>query len=391
MGILLLNSYGKYLPRRRVIEGGLIALGILLGAAVGRRADQPLPPARRRAGRARPVGGDVAAGGRRGHRVLRRRRLRARRHPVADPAPGGPARGRPRPRLRRPRHARVGRELPADHHRRPDLGLRRDDRRSSSSWPIGVLGVGVGSVLFRDPNLGVDGRDRRSPRRGPDRGGPRHGPADVARGPGAPSSRLPVDRRAGRQPAAESRRHGADAGADRRARPTRPTATEARPMPRVAVVFTGGTISMALRPGRRRQRPDPRRGRDPGPDARARRDRRGRARSTAAGRRPATSRSPTCSRSGRRPRARSPTRRSTARSSSRGPTRSRRRSFCLGPPARRPEAGRRDRGDAGVRRARVRRAGQPARRRRGRGVAVGARSRGRGLAWRARSSRPTTS
>jgi MFS family permease len=31
MGILLLNSYGRYLNRRRVIEGGLIALGILLG------------------------------------------------------------------------------------------------------------------------------------------------------------------------------------------------------------------------------------------------------------------------------------------------------------------------------------------------------------------------
>ncbi|MEX2010814.1 MAG: MFS transporter [Chloroflexota bacterium] len=30
MGILLLNSYGKYLPRRRVIEVGLIALGIAL-------------------------------------------------------------------------------------------------------------------------------------------------------------------------------------------------------------------------------------------------------------------------------------------------------------------------------------------------------------------------
>ena len=32
MGILLLNAYGKYLPRRRVIEGGLISLGILLAA-----------------------------------------------------------------------------------------------------------------------------------------------------------------------------------------------------------------------------------------------------------------------------------------------------------------------------------------------------------------------
>ena len=52
MGILLLNSYGRYLPRRRVIEGGLIALGILLRAAVGRRADQPAAAARGAARRA---------------------------------------------------------------------------------------------------------------------------------------------------------------------------------------------------------------------------------------------------------------------------------------------------------------------------------------------------
>ncbi len=32
MGILLLNAYGRLVPRRRVIEGGLIALGILLAA-----------------------------------------------------------------------------------------------------------------------------------------------------------------------------------------------------------------------------------------------------------------------------------------------------------------------------------------------------------------------
>src|SRR6185369_12999287 len=30
MGILLLNAYGKFLPRRRVIEGGLIVLGVAL-------------------------------------------------------------------------------------------------------------------------------------------------------------------------------------------------------------------------------------------------------------------------------------------------------------------------------------------------------------------------
>lgn len=32
MGVLLLNSYGRFLPRRRAIEGGLIALGLLLAA-----------------------------------------------------------------------------------------------------------------------------------------------------------------------------------------------------------------------------------------------------------------------------------------------------------------------------------------------------------------------
>ena len=49
MGILLLNAYGRFVPRRRVIEGGLIALGILLAglAASGpisrllQRADAP--------------------------------------------------------------------------------------------------------------------------------------------------------------------------------------------------------------------------------------------------------------------------------------------------------------------------------------------------------------
>ena len=49
MGILLLNSYGKFLPRRRVIEGGLIVLGIMLGAAVDRGTRQPAAAAGRRA------------------------------------------------------------------------------------------------------------------------------------------------------------------------------------------------------------------------------------------------------------------------------------------------------------------------------------------------------
>jgi len=48
-GVLLLNSYGKYLPRRRVIEFGLMGLGLMLAALSGagpisrllQRADQP--------------------------------------------------------------------------------------------------------------------------------------------------------------------------------------------------------------------------------------------------------------------------------------------------------------------------------------------------------------
>ena len=126
-GILLLNSYGRYFPRRRVIEGGLIVLGILLAASP---AAGPISRFLQRAptGGVDLSGGHLAAlrGGR--HRVLRRDRLRAGRHPVADPAPGGPPGGRPGPRLRGARHAGLGRELPPDHHRRSDLRPGRDDR-----------------------------------------------------------------------------------------------------------------------------------------------------------------------------------------------------------------------------------------------------------------------
>ncbi len=42
-GILLLNAYGRLVPRRRVIEGGLIALGILLAAMALSGPDQRVP------------------------------------------------------------------------------------------------------------------------------------------------------------------------------------------------------------------------------------------------------------------------------------------------------------------------------------------------------------
>ena len=55
-GILLLNSYGRYFHRRRVIEGGLIALGILLAALSAAGPISRLLQRADAAGRARPVG-----------------------------------------------------------------------------------------------------------------------------------------------------------------------------------------------------------------------------------------------------------------------------------------------------------------------------------------------
>lgn len=48
-GILLLNSYGRYVPRRRIIEGGLIALGLMLGTltfagTIAHLLQRPLAP-----------------------------------------------------------------------------------------------------------------------------------------------------------------------------------------------------------------------------------------------------------------------------------------------------------------------------------------------------------
>ena len=43
MGVLLLNSYGRFIPRRRAIEGGLISLGVML-AALTRRGTRSAGP-----------------------------------------------------------------------------------------------------------------------------------------------------------------------------------------------------------------------------------------------------------------------------------------------------------------------------------------------------------
>ena len=140
MGILLLNSFGRYLPRRRVIEVAMVALGILLAllAIAGpismllRGAEQVVPG--RVSGVVSSITSLLAIVVL--HRVAGGHRLRGRGHPVADAAPGGPAGGRPRPRLRHPQHARVGRELPADHPGRSHLGPDRDDQRAPAGRDV---------------------------------------------------------------------------------------------------------------------------------------------------------------------------------------------------------------------------------------------------------------
>ena len=132
MGVLLLNSYGKYFARRRAIEVGLVVLGPPARDPHRRRAAQPVAdPGRRGGAPCRPVGAHVARRGRRRDRVPRGRVLRDRGDLGPGPAPGGHPGRCPRPRLRRPEHAHLGGEHPADHHRRADRGHPggRHDRR----------------------------------------------------------------------------------------------------------------------------------------------------------------------------------------------------------------------------------------------------------------------
>ena len=132
LGILFLNAYGRNAPKRLVIDIGLIAMGVtLIGLAVVKPITLLLHPA------AGPIEANLPS-------VLapivsliavvvvdrhhRRRRIRLRRHPVADRAPGGAAARRAWPDLRDPQHAALGRLLPAGHRRARDRG-RREPRR----------------------------------------------------------------------------------------------------------------------------------------------------------------------------------------------------------------------------------------------------------------------
>ena len=127
-GILLLNTYGRVLSRRRTIEIRPDPAGHLPGDPVGGRAGDPLPAARHlRLADRRLVAGDPPVGGDRAG-LPGRDRLCQRRDHGPDPAPGGPARRGPRAGLRRAQHADLHGQLPADHHLRPDRRPDLDDR-----------------------------------------------------------------------------------------------------------------------------------------------------------------------------------------------------------------------------------------------------------------------
>ncbi len=133
MGILLLNTYGKLLPRRRVIEGGLVALGFLiLAMALSGRISNFLASTQTATGLpdlslltsllSIVVAVAFFAGVSYAFVAI----------PGPDAAAGGSAPGRAWSGLRRPQHAGLGRELPADPHRRTDRRRHRHDDRPFS-------------------------------------------------------------------------------------------------------------------------------------------------------------------------------------------------------------------------------------------------------------------
>ena len=157
MGILLLNAYGKYLPRRRVIEGGLITLGIMLSLL------SVAGPISRFLQRADAASGfvDLSA-------VTSLLAIVVFIAFVAGVAYGGVA---------IPSQTQLQEDLPEDVRGRV-FGVLNMLVSVSSFLPIiivgpisdligtstvlllvaiGVLGVGIASVLLRDPNLGVVG------------------------------------------------------------------------------------------------------------------------------------------------------------------------------------------------------------------------------------------
>ena len=266
----------------------------------------------RRTGPARPLAADVAPVARRRVRVLRRHRYALRRDPGADPAPGGPARRRPRSRVRRPEHARVGRELRCRSSSSARLAdLDRHDGRVPARRAVLVGVFGIASILSARPapprRSGAAGRRQEPTTRSSSRrwvaelpegcldenGDERPDAMGADAAPrGEPVARPPARPRSPARARRASGDHDRRSGDDRAAIP-RPAA-RGLTWPRVAVVFTGGTISMRHDPApAATSRPSP--ARISSPSVPGIDDVADVVPSTAAGRPPATSRSPRCS------------------------------------------------------------------------------------------------
>ena len=233
-GILLLNAYGHLLPRRRVIEGGLICLGVLLALLA---VSGPISRLLQRADA--PGGLDLSGVTSLLAVVVAIALLAGIAYAfVAIPAQTQLQEDLPEdvrgPRLRHPEHARLGGQLRADHHRRADLRRGRHDR-----GPRDGRGDGPGDRdrVGDDPGAAlVDGRPQRegSAHRRPDRRGARRGSAVVERDRGGRAALDDRPGRDGRRRRDDRRRRGdrhGRAGARAR-RLRRPTGAPGRAAPR---------------------------------------------------------------------------------------------------------------------------------------------------------------
>ena len=378
MGILLLNAYGKYVPRRRVIEGGLISLGVgLLLLSIAGRISAFLSNAEAQSDLLDLSSVTSLLG------VV-----------VVLAFFAGIAYGF----VAIPSQTQLQEDLPEDVRGRV-FGVLNMLVSIASFLPIIIVGplsdlvgttvvilavatsiliAGIASVVVRGPLRPEEAVPGRSARGRPDRRGPRGRPTDAGSRLNPLQRARPAPNR-GHRRAAKRRRQSAwtpPIGTDARA--TRPGRLHRRDD--LACSTTRLPAATCRRSMERRSSPGPR----------ARRVRRGR---------------------GDRPRAHpgqslhvpdTDRDRGNAPGAAGGPGRRRRgrrpghrhdRGDCLrlGPPPRRPEARRRDRGDAHAGPSRLRRAGQPARRRCGGGIPGAARRRASSCHWPVRSRRPTMS
>ncbi len=130
--------------------------------------------------------------GRRRDRLPRRRLLRDRGDLRPGPAPGGHPGRRPWARVRRPEHAHLGGEHPADHRRRPD----RRPRRHDGGHPDDRLGrARVGRVLDDPARPDSRGRAARRDRRSSSRAHSSTQPAPTCRESGGSRMGTAIARR----------------------------------------------------------------------------------------------------------------------------------------------------------------------------------------------------